>query len=68
MQHTKCGKHCSSTEMKQRFGHAVQDHLETLENNPSKTHLDEQETASTERALEKLNCFSICLNIEKYGS
>ncbi len=44
--------------MEQRFGHAVKDHLETLENSLSKTHLDEQETASTERALDKLNWFS----------
>ncbi len=54
--------------MEQRFGHAVQDHLETLENNMSKTYLDEQETASTRTALDKLNWFSICLNIEKNGS
>ncbi len=37
-------------------------------NNLCKTYLDEQETASAERALDKLNWFSGCLNIEKYGS
>ncbi len=37
-------------------------------NNLSKIYLDEQEAASAERALDKLNWFSVCLNIEKYGS
>ncbi len=58
---------CISTELEQRFGHAVHNHLETLENNLSKTYIDEQKTASVERALDKLNWFSVCLNIEKYG-
>ncbi len=42
--------------------------FENSGNNLSKTYLDEQETASAERALDKLNWFSVFLNIEKYGS
>ncbi len=58
----------STTQLEHRFGTKVDDHLRTLSATLSKTFLDPQETAATEKALDELNWFSIALNTEIYGN